>query len=218
MQTQYAVIGAGRFGGVVALGLVRQGHSVMVVDNDAAALEGVANDVDAAIRADATDERAFRELRFDRFGCVIVGIGAESMQASILVTALLKQHGVPRIISRSISPLHGRVLRAVGADEVVNPEREMGERLAARLSQPNLVDQLPLGDDTLLAEVGCPEAWHGATLVSLDVRKRFGVSVVALRRSDGVTTNPSPDDELRSDDILVVVGTKDAVRRIGSLA
>jgi trk system potassium uptake protein TrkA len=218
MQNEYAVIGAGRFGSVVALGLVRLGHSVMVVDRDRIALEAISNDVDAAICADAIDERAFRELRLDRFACVIVGIGAESMQASILVTALLKQNGVPRIISRSVSPLHGRVLRAVGADEVVNPERELGERLAARLSQPNLVDQLPLGDDALLAEIGCPQAWHGATLVSLDVRKRFGVSVVALRRSDGVTTNPRPEDELRSDDILVVVGTKDAVRRIGSLA
>ncbi len=218
MQREYAVVGAGRFGKFVALGLVRQGHSVMVVDNDPMAIEALAGDVDAAIRADATDERAFRELRLDRFGCVIVGIGAESMQASILVTALLKQQGVPRIISRAISTLHGRVLRAVGADEVVNPEREMGERLAARLSQPNLVDQLPLDDDTLLAEIGCPEVWHGKTLVSLDVRKRFGVSVVALRRNDGVTTNPEPSEALRSDDVLVVVGTKDAVRRIGSLA
>jgi trk system potassium uptake protein TrkA len=100
----------------------------------------------------------------------------------------------------------------------VNPEREMGERLAARLSQPNLVDQLPLGEDTVLAEIDCPEIWHGATLVSLGVRKRFGISVVAIRRSDGVTTNPEPSEALRADDVLVVVGATEAVRRIGSLA
>lgn len=218
MSGDYAVIGLGRFGRSVALGLARMRQAVLVVDRNETSVEAVAPHVDAAICADATNEKAFEELKLERFGCVVVAIGAESMEASILTTALLRQKGIPRIVARAVNDLHARVLRAIGAHEIVNPEKEMGERVAARLTQPNVLEQLQFDERTTLAEVAAPEAFHGKNLVELDVRKRYRVSVVAIRRGQEVNANPRPTDSLQSGDILIVIGSRDAVKKLGNLA
>ncbi len=218
MGGDFAVIGLGRFGRAVAARLAALRQSVLVVDRDPRKVEELAPVVDAAVCANATDEAAFAELKFERFACVIVAIGAESLENSILTTALLKQRGVPRIVARAVTDLHGRVLRAIGAHEVVNPEGEMGERLAARLSQPNVLEQLAFDENTSLAEVEAPAAFHGKSLVDLDVRNRFKVSVVAVRREGEVISNPRPGDVFQQGDVMIVIGSPDAVRRMGSLA
>jgi trk system potassium uptake protein len=218
MSGDYAVIGLGRFGRAVALGLARMKQAVLAVDRDPVLVESVAQSVDAAICADATNERAFEELRLERFGCVVVGIGADSLEASILTTALLRQRAIPRIVARAVTDLHGRVLRATGAHEVVNPEQEMGKRLASRLTQPNVLEQLKFDEHTSLVEVAAPEAFHGKSLVDLDVRKRYRVSVVAVRRHGEVIANPRPEDTFQSGDILLVIGSRESVARLGNLA
>ena len=168
MVGQFVVIGLGMFGRNVALNLARSGQAVLAIDLDQEEVDRLAPDLDSVIRADATDEEALRELRLERMSCAVVAIGAQSMEASILTTALLRQIGVPRIVARSLSELHARVLRAVGAHEVVSPEEEMGQRLARRLAEPSVLERLELGDDAQLAELAAPESFIGKSLVELD--------------------------------------------------
>jgi trk system potassium uptake protein TrkA len=218
MAGQYLVVGLGRFGRTVAVKLAHLGQSVLAVDADRGRVQEVAAEVDAAVTADTTDEEVLRELRPERMACAVVAIGMQSLEASILTTALLRQIGVPRILARGVNELHARVLRAVGADEVVNPEAEIGDRLARRLAQPNVFEQLELGDEVDLAEVAAPEAFVGSSLVDLDIRKRFGVSVVAIRRAGSVHANPEGGLLLESGDVLVVIGKRPAIRRVAAMA
>lgn len=216
-MSQFAVIGLGQFGMSVARNLAQQGESVMAIDLDAELVENASQMADVAIRADATDERTLQELQLETISCVVVAIGAHSIEASVLTTALLKQVGVPRIVARAMSDLHARVLRAIGADEVVNPEEEMGRRLAARLSQPSILEQVELGDSNL-AEVEAPEAFVGKSLAELDIRNRYAVSIMAIQRGDDVIANPMGGESLQSGDVLVVVGSVISIRSLASLA
>lgn len=218
MSGDFAVIGLGRFGNAVARRLAALNRSVLVVDRNPGKVDDIAPEVDAALCANVTDEATFAELKLERFGCVIVAIGSDSLEHSILATALLKQAGVPRIVARAVTNLHARVLRAIGAHEVVNPEAEMGERLAARLCQPNVLEHLTLDEETNLAEIAVPVAFQGKSLVDLDVRRRHGVSVVAVVREGKVLSNPQPGDVLESGDVMMVMGSSDAIRKLGSLA
>lgn len=217
MAASYAVLGLGQFGESVALSLARQGQSVLALDEQMDRVELVKNEVDAAVQADATDEETLYGLEVDEMPVVVVAIGAHSTEASIMTTALLAEMGVDRIISRASSPLHARVLRSVGAHEVIDPERAMGERLAARLCRPNIVDQISLGD-AILAEIQAPESMVGETLASLDLRQRFDISVIAIQRDGEVNPNPAPGDELVSDDVLVVMGEEENIDELSAMA
>jgi trk system potassium uptake protein TrkA len=216
MVGEFVVIGLGMFGRIVATSLAREGQAVLAIDINEGEVNRMATELDAVVRADATDEEALRDLRLDRVSCAVVAIGAESMEASILATALLRQIGVPRIVARSLSDLHARVLRAVGAHEVVSPEVEMGQRLAYRLSHPNVLDRVDLGDNIELAELEVPAQYVGKTLVELDVRRRFDITVVAIHRSGKIIANPSRDEALRAGEILVVIGSSSAVARFAA--
>lgn len=218
MVGQFVVIGLGIFGRTVAVNLARSGHSVLAVDLDQREVDRVAPELDSVVRADATDEQALRELRLERVSCAVVAIGAQAMEASILTTALLRQMGVPRIVARSLSELHARVLRAVGAHEVVSPEEEMGHRLARRLAEPNVLERLELGEDAELVELAAPESFIGQTLVDLKVRQRFGVTVVAVRRAGSVRASPGAGDRLEPGDVLVVIGDPEGASRLAALA
>ncbi len=218
MIGEFCVIGLGRFGWSLATALARSGQSVLAVDRNPETVQAIAPEIDASVCCDTTDEAALGELHLERTTSTIVAIGAEAKEASILTTALLRQAGVPRIVGRAVSDLHARVLLAVGAHEVVNPEKEMGARVARRLARPSILEQVPLGDDADLAEVEVPEAFVGKTLVDLDVRRRFDVSVVAVRRGGRVISNVLGLGPLESGDVLVVIGAPAAVGRLGALA
>ncbi len=218
MIGEYAVLGLGRFGWSVATTLARQGQSVLGVDADPALVQAISSEVDAAVRCDTTDEHSLAELHLERASCAVVAIGAEHKDASILTTALLRQAGVPRIIARATNDLHARVLLAVGAHEIVNPEKEMGERIARRLSRPSMLEHIPLGDGADLAELEVPEAFVGRTLVELDVRRRFDVSVVAIRRAGKIHSYVLGMGPIEAADVLVVIGPPQSITRLAALA
>lgn len=218
MSGDFAVIGIGRLGHAVATRLARQGRSVLAIDRNPELVQHVAPHVDSAICADATDEDAFAEMGLDQYRCAIVAVGADAIEASILVTALLKQAGVPRIVSRAITKLHARVLFAVGAHEVINPEQSMGEQLADRLCNPNLLNRLEFDDGSTLAEMDVPQAWVGKTLVEMGVRARYGVIVVGLRHKTGPLASPRPDEAFEQGDMILILGKREAVERAGNLA
>lgn len=218
MSSEFAVIGLGIFGRSVARGLTRLGQRVLAIDTREKEVQNISSEVDAAVIADATDESILRSLGVDRTGCAVVAIGMDSIESSILTTALLQQMGVPRIVARAVDRLHARVLTSVGAHEVISPEREIGERVARRLSQPRIVDHFDLGGEVEVAELELPEAWVGQNLLELELRRRFSISVIALRRGATVRSPVDPETPLASGDFLVVVGLAKRISRIATLA
>ena len=218
MSHAFAVIGVGRFGSSVALTLSQKGYPVLVIDSKKELVDEIAGEVSAAVQSDTTDKDSLLELEIQKFSCVVVGIGATSLEASILTTALLSQIGCARIIARGIHSLHEKVLRSVGAHEVVNPEEELGRRLAERLSQPYLLEQFNLGNELRLSEISTPQRFVGKSLQDLSLRNRYNVSVVAIYRGDMVIANPKASEVIRDIDKLVLIGSAHDVQKLAGIS
>jgi len=208
---QILVVGLGQFGMALARALSRRRVEVLGVDARAELVEQAAEFAAHAVQFDATDEADLAGTEPARRDVCVCAIGNEARDASIVCTALLRQLGARRVIARATDPLHERILLLVGAHEVVSPERAFGDRLAARLAFRGVQEQFPIGPDLLITEVDVPEALVGKTLRQLDLRGRFDINVVAVRRRrDGgeeVVELPRPDEPLSAADLLVLVGT-----------
>ncbi|HVH99268.1 MAG TPA: TrkA family potassium uptake protein [Enhygromyxa sp.] len=213
--TQALIIGLGQFGMSLARTLTNLGVEVLAVDIDEELVQDAAAFVSEAACFDATDEESLARADPVRRDLCVCAIGNEAREASIIVTALLRQMGARRIIARAGDDLIERILRLVGAHEVVNPERAFGERLASRLLYQGIVEELPLGSDLMITEVHPPPALVGRSLAQLRLPERFAVNVVALRPvGGGATIVPDPNRPLAGDDILVVVSRPEAIRRL----
>ncbi len=212
------VVGLGQFGMRLATALASRRVPVLAIDDRMERVERITPLVDRAVCMDATDEAALLEAGADQASVAVCALGEDAIQASIMVTALLSQFGVPRIIARALTEMQGRILLRVGAHEILNPEWEMGERLALRLSKPGLIEQIPLAENVSIGEVRAPEGFVGRTLVEVDVRKRYGVNVVAIRRTkDGVQRvmpNPGAQERIQDGDVLFVIGNEEQIARI----
>ncbi|HLE83749.1 MAG TPA: TrkA family potassium uptake protein, partial [Thermoanaerobaculia bacterium] len=191
-------------------------QAVLVIDHDPARLEALAGEVDATSRADTTDEQAMAALQLGRMACVVVTIGSRATEASVLTVAILRELRVPRIVARAFDERHARLLLAIGANEVLDPEDEIGTRLASRLVRPGVLDQIHFGDATV-AEVEAPEAFVGSSLGELDLRKRLSLSVLAIQRGGQVTANPGAGATVESGDVLVLLGSEAAISRVAAL-
>ena len=202
---QVAVIGLGRFGSSVARTLAGSGCEVLAVDVDETRVKAIADDVTDAVRADALDDEALRGLGLRNFEVVVVAIGHE-VEASILTTVLLKEMGVPKIVAKAQDDLHGRVLQKVGADIVVFPERDMGVRLAHTLISRNVIDEIQLSTDYSIMEMQAPPRFLDRSLKELELRQRFGLTVLAIRRADRIIVSPDAEQTLEEGDILVTLG------------
>jgi trk system potassium uptake protein TrkA len=218
MSGDFAVIGLGQFGRSVALNLVQQGEAVLAIDMEPQRAQMIEAEVDAVVIADATNEAALAELGLERMSCVVVAMGVRARDTSIMVTALLRQRAVRRIVARATNELHERVLRAVGAHEIVNPEYEMGARLANHLANPHVLDQFSLDREHVVAEVEAPETFVGHKLSLLGLRERSKIAVVLIRRRGVVISTIDENEAVESGDVLVVLGTPLAVRQFAAHA
>lgn len=217
MQRQALVLGLGQFGNAVARALAAHGVDVLAVDQREDRVQAVAPYVAEALAFDAKDEASLKRLAPERRDLCVCAIGDEARESSIIVTALLRQMGAPRVIARATDELHARILTLVGAHEVVNPEQAFGARLASRLAFTGIVDELPLGGDLVITELRTPASFVGRSLLDLALPKRHNVTVVAIRRVDngaGALALPDPREPLRADDLLVVVSPPGAVHRL----
>jgi len=228
MSFQCAVIGLGRFGMEVALCLARRNVPVLAVDQNRELVEDISQHVDNALCFDTTSESALRDARIHEMPIAVVAIGDNHVEDSILTTALLRQIGVPRIIARASTDLHAKILRVVGASEVVNPEKEMGGRTAQRIVAQGLTELIPLSEGIAIAELRVPPSFVGRTMMDLRVRGRYGVNVVAVRRrardhapdepmSTAFLLNPAPDEPFEPNDILVVAGKEEDIKNLAAL-
>lgn len=216
MKRQALVIGLGRFGLALARSLTGEGYEVIGVDVDRARVERAADFAARAACLDATDEEALQGLAPDDRDLAVCAIGDESREAAILVTTLLRQLGAPRIVARATDPLVARVLRLVGAHEVVDPEVEFAERYARRLAYRGILDEIELGPALEISEVKVRPAMVGRSLAELDLRGRFGLNVLAIK--EGPTADalepPDPTTPLAAEASLIVVGRPGAARKM----
>lgn len=212
-KKQFAVIGMGRFGYSVANSLSTMGFDVLAIDSDEQRTQAVSHIVTHAVSADSTEEEALRALGIRNFDVVVVAIG-EDIQASILTTLILKDLGGPVIVVKAQNELHGKVLQKIGADKVIYPERDMGQRVAHHLASPNILDYIELSDDYSILEIKANSAMIGQNLKELNIRARFGCNVMAIK--NGTKMNISPDALYRliEGDILVIVGEKSDLTKL----
>ena len=215
MSQQFVIIGLGRLGTAMLRTLDSLGHEVLGIDTDERRIQDLADEFPNVhlVAADATDEAVLEGLNVGQFDGAAVVIG-ENMEAGILATANLKELGVSNVVSRALSRLHARVLEKIGADRIVQPEREMGRQLARTMASPAILEYLDLGEDEALLEIETPEQWVGQTLVDLQLARKLGLTVVALKPKEGGGTIPQGDTELGRGDVLVIGGPKKNLDRL----
>ncbi|MCR4442301.1 MAG: TrkA family potassium uptake protein [Peptococcaceae bacterium] len=213
MRKQFAVIGLGRFGKSVALTLSELGHDVLAIDNAESNIQEVANSVTHAVQADAREEETLRALGIRNFDVVIVAIGND-IEANILITLMLKEMGVKFVVSKAMNALHGKVLGKIGADKIVFPEKDMGIRLAHNLVTFNVMDYIELAPGYSVLETMTPSRFVGKSLGELNLRARYGISVMAIKKAGTVVIAPGAGAVLEEKDILIVVGENEDLARL----
>ena len=207
---QFAVIGLGQFGASVAVTLYSMGYDVLAVDVDADRIDAINGKVTHAAQPDATDEEALRTLGLHNFDVAIVSVG-NAVQDSIMITLLLKEIGVPEVIVEAQTDIHAKALGKIGADKVLFPERDMGQRVAHNLASSNIMDMIELSSDFTLMEIKALDEWVGHSLSELAMRRHYGINVVAIFNESGVNASPKAEDVIEATDVLLVVGAADRV-------
>lgn len=211
---EFAVIGLGRFGSSICYTLRALGHDVLAIDRSMESVQALRAVVTDAVQLDATNEEALRSVSIAEYNAVVVAIGADS-ESSILVTLLLKEMGVKRVLAKAGNSLQQRVLRKVGADLVVFPEEDAGYSLAHSMIYPAINDFIDLGEDFLILQVSVKPEWVGRSLSELgmagsgkaSVKGGYaGLQVQTVRRGTELIFMPGPDERLATGDVLAVVG------------
>jgi len=214
MAKQALLIGLGRFGVAVATALTERGVEVLAVDVDEARVRAAADVVSEAVMLDATDADALARLAPDRRDLCICALGDDSIRASILCTALLREMGGKRVVARASDPLQARILRRVGAHEVVDPLRDFGARFATHLVHENVLGELPLGPGLVITEMRPLRAMIGKTLAELNLPREAGITVVGIRTGSVDVVLPHPQRALTEQDVLIVISEPAAVARL----
>ncbi len=212
MKKQYAVLGLGKFGHSIALALENLGCDVIVVDNSAEKIQGIADSVTFAIKADIAEGNIIRSLGARNLDGAIIGV-SENLEASIMATINAKEIGIPYVIAKAQNELHATILRRVGADAIVFPEKEMGNRLAKSIVSTNFADWIELSDDYSLVETEIPQAWIGESLLNLRVRQKYDINVVGLIENGEVEVSLDPNKPLPARGILILVGSNKALQK-----
>lgn len=215
MAQQILIIGLGRFGMSLARTLAEKGAEILAVDSQKNLVEEASAFATETMVMDATDETELSRLQPGKRDCAVCSIGDDSKEASIICTALLRQMGTPLVIARANDAMHQRILKLVGAHQIINPEQEFGKRFATRLLYRHVVADTPLGDDLHLTEIRVLPSMIGKTLIDLALPKRFGIIVAGIRRGDsGKILQPEPGELLNADDRLVIVSNETAIPKL----
>lgn len=206
------VVGAGRFGLALAQSLAETGIEVVLVDRNGSLVQAAAKSGIGAVQGDATNPLTLEESGFRECDVAVVAIGS-NIEASTLATANCKEIGIPTVVAKAASELHGKILSKIGADQVVYPDRDSAHRLAHTISTRGAFDLLEISEGCSIAEISVPESCKDKTLAQADLRKKTGVTVLCIRRLDEnpkkprAIVIPGPNDQIHADDKLIVFGT-----------
>lgn len=214
-QKEYIVIGLGRFGCSVAMQLEANGCKVLAIDHNESRVRQIAEYVTLAMCVDVTNEEALKELGGKNFDGAIISIG-HSLEASVLAAIWAKEQGIRQIIAKAYDEMQAKILRKLGVDEIVRPEKEMGTHLANNLAFNNLFDAIELTAEYSIADVGILNSWIGKNLKELKLREKYGVNVIAVKRGGALIINPSADDPSKKNDVFVLLGKNSTLKRIAN--
>ncbi len=222
----FAVFGLGKFGMEICKTLSESGERIIAVDYNENTIDKVKTMVTYALQIDSTDEESLKNASLDNVDIAVVAIG-DNIEASILTTTILKEKlAIPYVIARGISEIHGQILKKVGADEVIILEIDEGRRIANKLLSPHVLERIPISNNQTLAEVLIGNNFHDKTLLKLDIRNRFKVNVVSIKRNEieideignpitrELVITPTPQQKLLSGDILVVIGRDEDINQL----
>lgn len=211
-KLQFFVAGLGRFGKSVAATLDKMGYDVMAMDIDEGVVQDLSDELGYIVCADASEEKNLLAIGAGNADVAVVGIG--DLAASLMTTLLLKELGVGRIVVKALDELHGKMLRKIGADKVIYSEKEMGIRVAHNLTSEGIVDYIELSDDITVVSIHVPEDWIGKNLIQADVRKKYNITVVAIRRGEETFINPRPDQVMNAEDTLIILGEAGNIKEV----
>jgi len=214
---QFIVLGLGKFGSAVATTLVELGHEVLGVDNDEERVDALKDKITQAVQADITEEKVLKELGVKNFDAAIVSITTD-LEASILVTMMLKEMGLKYIIAKAQNNLHAKVLEKIGVDKIVFPERDMGARIARSLITPNIKDYIELEPDYSIIEIEALPEFVDKTLSELDLRNKYGINVLAIKRNNSFNISPQAKDIIKKGDLLIVIGETKKITELAGKA
>jgi trk system potassium uptake protein TrkA len=215
---RFAVIGLGNFGFHAAKALYEDGNEVLAIDTDRAKVQSVDAHSTEAMVLDATEKDAIRSLGLEEMDGVIVSTGTR-ISNSILICLYLQEAGVKKILAKAIDDDHAKILRRMGATEIIHPERDMAIRVSRNLSRPNVLDFIPLADEFDMIQVGAPREFIGKSLIDLNLRARYNVHIIAIKEvvPENFILVPPADYVIKDSDILVMLGRSADIRRIKEL-
>lgn len=213
MDKNVIVLGLGRFGYSVATKLFEKGVYVTAVDSNYKKVEKIANFVSSAAQGDITEEVAMKSLGINNYDVAIIATGTD-IEASIEATLICKDSGVDKVIAKATSQSHARILKKIGADQIVYPELDTGERLARSLAGSNLLELVQFSNDFSLIEIKAHEDWIGKSLIELDFRKAYKMNVVAFERDGQMLMDIDPSTEIRKGDVLVLIGDNENAKAL----
>ncbi len=225
MAKSFAVIGLGKFGSSVAKSLAVKKREVIAIDKDERNVNEISDIVTEAVVLDATDEKALRSIEVQGVDVAIVAVG--DIEESILITLLLKEMGVKTIIAKAVSEQHKKVLEKIGATKIILPEKEVGENLARALISPGIFDHIEMSDKYSLAEIKPLSRWISKTIKQADIRNKYNVSIVGIKRRfphidekgemkelEEVIIAPPANTKILKKDILIVIGDKQSITKL----
>lgn len=215
---KFAVIGLGSFGSYVAKTLYEKGNEVLAIDSSKQKIEELKDFVSNAVQMDAADKENLQAIGIQDMDVVVVALGPQ-MEASILTVLFLHEVGVKRIVGMALTEDHGKILEAVGATEVIYPEKDTAIRTALRLHSPSILEYLPLSSGYSIQEIAPPEWFIGKTLKELDLRNKYGIQVIAIKGliPEKITFIPKADFVIKDSDILIIVGGEKQLAKINSI-
>ncbi len=210
MKQRFGVIGLGNFGYHVALTLFDEGHEVVAMDMDKEKVQAIRDHCTYAVLGDAAHKEFLQDQGVGDLDAVVVSTGERS-HLSTLITLFLKELKVPRILVKAISEDHGRILESVGASDIIFPEKDMAQKVAHSLSSPNVLEYIPLAEGYSLSEMVPPQSFLGKTLIDLDLRRKYQVTVIAIKDvlTDKFITVPPPNYLLKDSDVMILIGKSD---------
>jgi trk system potassium uptake protein TrkA len=213
MKKTYAVFGLGRYGIAVARELVNNGIEVIAVDCDESIVNAAADELPICKCADITDPDVIRQLGISNVDVVIIAM-ANNLEASVMAVTLCKEIGVKTVIAKCANEMHQKILTRVGADKVVFPENESGIRLAKNLLSSGFVDMVSLAKNVSMIELDVKPEWVGKNLIELNLRKKYSVNVVAVRKGDMVSVDIDPHEKLTAEGKLIVIANTEKLAKL----
>ena len=212
-RKQFLVAGLGLFGTSVALTLQQMGYEVYTLDSEESLVQDLSTQLNYVVCGDASDKKTLQSLPLEDIDVAVVAIG--NVERNMMCTMLLKELGIKQVVAKAINNLHGAMLNKIGADKVVYAERDMGERVAHNLISAGVMDYIELSSEISVMSLAIPTEIVGKNLIEADLRRRYDVNVVAIKRDGRTIVNPKAQEVFQPEDEIIVLGTHEGVKRMG---